>query len=272
MAIDLTPMWDFGNPALSEEHFRAAIIRAAPDDSFILQTQIARTYGLRGDFAQARAVLAQIEPGFAMASPEAQVRWLLESGRTWASPGHSPEQLTADGRGRARPLYMRAFELAREAKLDGLAIDALHMMVMVDNSPEQQLEWNRKAIAYMEASDQPAAKRWAGALYNNIGYALEQAGRLDEALVYYQKALSIHESAGRVEPARIARWMIARTLREQGSLQQALEIQRKLEIERDADGKPSPYVWEELEKLHRVLGDEAEAARYAAKRKKLSVQ
>jgi tetratricopeptide (TPR) repeat protein len=267
MTIDLATLWDFGKPALSEERFRAAIVRAVPDDAFILQTQIARTWGLRKDFAKARELLAELQPRFDAASPEARVRWLLEMGRTWASPAHPQALRTADNRERARPLYLRAFELARDAKLDVLAVDALHMMVMVDDAPEQQLEWNLKAIAYMEASAQPEARRWEGSLYNNVGYALQLAGRHDEALGYYRKSLAAHERAGRAANVRIAHWMIASTLRAQGKLQDALAIQQRLEREWDAAGEPDPYVYEELEALHRALGDEPQALRYADKRR-----
>src|SRR4051812_25887641 len=78
MAIDVTPLWDYDRPALSEERFRAAIVRAAPDDELILQTQVARTWGIRKDFAKAREILASLEPRLAQASPEARVRWSLE--------------------------------------------------------------------------------------------------------------------------------------------------------------------------------------------------
>src|SRR5438094_54505 len=132
MIVDLASLWDYSQPAVSEQRFRAAIVQAAPDDAFILETQVARTWGLRRAFARAREILAAIEPRFDAASPEAKVRWLLESGRTWASPAHPPELRTPENRERARPLYLRAFGIANEAKLDGLAIDALHMMVAVD--------------------------------------------------------------------------------------------------------------------------------------------
>lgn len=257
---------------MSEERFRAAIVRAVPDDAFILQTQIARTWGLRRDFANARAILAEIEPRFDSVSAEAKVRWLLEMGRTWASPAHKPEQRTLEARERARPLYLRAFEIAKQAKLDSLAIDALHMMVMVDEAPEQQRAWNMKAIAYMEASAQPDAKKWEGSLYNNIGYALHLAGRYDEAIGYYRKSLAAYERQGRPANVRIAHWMIASTLRAQGKLQEALAIQQRLEREWDEAGEPDPYVYEELEALHRALGNEQLAAQYADKRRAVKAE
>ena len=50
MTFDLSMLWDFNQPDVSEQRFRAALASAAGDDALILQTQIARTYGLRGDF------------------------------------------------------------------------------------------------------------------------------------------------------------------------------------------------------------------------------
>jgi tetratricopeptide (TPR) repeat protein len=266
MAIDVSTLWDYNQPALSEERFRAAIVRAVPDDAFILQTQIARTWGLRKDFAKARSVLAEIEPRFDSVSAEAKVRWLLEMGRTWASPAHTQEQRTAAAKEQARQLYTRAFDLAKQSKLDGLAIDALHMMVMVDEAPEQQLAWDLKAIEYMEASTQADAKKWDGSLYNNVGYAHHLAGRYDEAIAYYRKSLAAYERQGRPANVRIAHWMIASSLRAQGKLQEALAIQQRLEKEWDAAGEPDPYVYEELEALHRALGNEPLARHYADKR------
>jgi tetratricopeptide (TPR) repeat protein len=267
MTVDLGALWDYSQPAVSEERFRAAIVRAAPDDAFILQTQIARTYGLRKDFVKAREVLGGIEPRFGSVSPEARTRWLLEMGRTWASPAHTQEQRSPENREKARTLYTRAFEIAKQAKLDSLAIDALHMMAMVDESPEQQLAWDMKAIEYMEASGQPAAKKWAGSLYNNTGHALQQAGRWDDAIAQYRKSLAAYEQQGQPANVRIAQWMIASALRAQGKVPEALAIQQRLEHEWDEAGEPDPYVYEELEALHRALGNEELAARYAAKRR-----
>ncbi len=55
--IDLSTLWDFSNPALSEERFRAALAGASEDEILLLQTQIARTYGIRREFAKAQQIL-----------------------------------------------------------------------------------------------------------------------------------------------------------------------------------------------------------------------
>ena len=94
MAIDLTPLWDFSKPELSERRFRAALETAKGDDALILHTQIARTHGLRKGFAKAQAVLTTIEPQVKTAGHEARARYALELGRTYASATHPRETQT----------------------------------------------------------------------------------------------------------------------------------------------------------------------------------
>jgi tetratricopeptide (TPR) repeat protein len=267
MTIDVSALWDFNDPELSEERFRAALSTASPDDALILQTQIARTYGLRRDFPQARKILAGIQPRIEKASIEAQVRYYLELGRSYASATHPAESQTAEAKELARSAYLRAAELAQNGTLDGLAIDALHMMTFVDTAPEEQLEWNRKAMALMQASSQPDAQRWAGPLHNNTGYALHILGRYPDALAEFRLALAAHERGGNPGNIRVAHWMIAWTLRALSRLDEALEIQLRLEKECDAAGEPDPYVFEELELLYQALGDQEKAEYYAARRK-----
>jgi hypothetical protein len=57
--------------------------------------------------------------------------------------------------------------------------------------------------------------------------------------------------------------MVAWTLRAMGRTNEAIAIQLRLEREGDADGKPDPYVFEELALLYRSTGDETKAAHYA---------
>jgi tetratricopeptide (TPR) repeat protein len=265
MAIDVNPLWDYSQPAVSERRFRDAMTGASAHDKLVLQTQVARTWGLRRDFARTREILDEIAPQLPGATPEAQVRYELEQGRTYASATHKAEEQTAASREAARSHYMRAFELAQAAKLDNLAIDALHMMPFVDTEPAAQLEWDLKALRYMEASPQPEARTWEGSLYNNVGYALHLAGRYDEALENYRKSLAVHERAGRAANVRIAWWMIASTFRAMKRFDEAIDIQLRLEREWDEAGRPDPYVYEELEHLYRAKNNAERAAHYAAK-------
>ncbi len=270
MALNINALWDFGNPEKSERLFVAALDTASVDGKMILQTQIARTYGLRRDFAKARSVLATVEPKLAAASSEVQVRYFLELGRTHASPAHPQNALTPDALAAARAAYVQAYNLATAARLDYLAVDALHMMVSVDTAPDQQLEWNQKAVAYMERSDQPDARDWEGSLRNNIGYALHLKGDYEAALSEFRLSRAAYERSGKIGNVRIADWMIAWTFRAQKKFDQELSIQLELERLFDADGKPDPYVYEELEHLYKALGNEDRAQYYGAKFKKAS--
>jgi Tfp pilus assembly protein PilF len=267
MALDLTTLWDFDRPEVSEQRFREALSRASGDDALILQTQIARTYGLRKDFDRARGILKDIEPAIGSAGGEARARYELELGRTYASATHPPEAQTPQNRERARSAYMAALAAARAAQLDGLSIDAIHMLAFVDTAPEDQLRWAREALAVVESSSQPAAKRWEASIRNNLGYALHQLGRYDEALVQFRQAVAIRERGTNPQATRTAHWMVARTLRVMGRADEALEVQLRLERECDAAGQPDPYVFEELEALFRAKGDEARARHYADRKK-----
>ncbi|HKO68286.1 MAG TPA: tetratricopeptide repeat protein, partial [Burkholderiaceae bacterium] len=213
MAIEIEPLWNFNQPALSEQRFRAALAGASRDDALILKTQIARSVGLQGDLAGAQQILNSIEEEVASASTEARARYELEVGRTLASAKHEGESQTRDVKGRARARYLRAFELAKGGQLDALAIDALHMLAFVDTAPSDQLKWGEQALAMALESTQPAARKWEVSLRNNVGYALHQLKRYDEALAQLEKAVLLRERADDAEATRAAHWMVAWTLR-----------------------------------------------------------
>jgi tetratricopeptide (TPR) repeat protein len=269
MAIDLTTLWDFSRPDVSEQRFRAALKDASNDDALILQTQIARTYGLRKDFKGAREILQSIEPQIATAGAEPKARYYLELGRTYASAAHTAEQQTTQTREMARAAYQRALDEARAGQLDGLAIDAIHMMAFIDTAPADQLKWGQQALAVVEASGQPAARRWEASIRNNIGYSLHQLGRYDEALQQFQLALALRERGTDTEATRAAHWMVAWTLRALGRNDEALEIQLRLDREAEAAGQPDPFVLEELETLYRARGDTERAQNYQQRRARL---
>ena len=270
MAIEIEPMWDFSQPELSEQRFRAALAGAGADDALILQTQIARTYGLRRDFVRAQEILNSIEAQVATASAEARVRHQLEFGRTLASAKHAAESQTAEVQGQARSSYERALKDARANQLDALAIDALHMLAFVDTAPTDQLKWAEEALAIALASLQPAARKWEASLRNNVGYALHQLQRYDEALAQFRQAVVLRERATDAEATRVAHWMVGWTLRALNRLEEALDIQLRLERECEAAGVPDPYVFDELEALYRARGDDVGAEQYAERRKQLT--
>lgn len=268
-ALDLDALWDYREPAASEQRFRAALARAEPREAFVLKTQIARSLGLRGEFGAARALLAELEPELPRSGAEGQVRHALELGRTFASAKHPQSALTAEAKGTARAHFARALHLAREAQLDALAIDAIHMMAFVDTAPLEQMHWAQEALAVVERSSEPQAKRWEASLRHNLGFALHRQQRYAEALVQFERALKLRQATGKAEDIHVARWMIAWTLRALGRREEALALQLALEANGAATGRPDPYVFEELEALYRAAGDETRAAAYATKRLEL---
>lgn len=263
MAADISTMWDFTDPQLSERRFRAALTEADAEQTLILQTQIARTYSLRGDFDTARRLLTELEPDLASASAAARVHFNLELGRTYVSA--TRQAADTDEQQQARTLYLNAYQLASQAQLDVLAVDALHMMAFIDSEPAQQLKWAQQALTVVEASEQPAAQKWEASLRNNAGYALHQLEHYDEALQEFQRALALRERSGNPWTIHVAHWMVAWTLRATGRTDEALTIQLRLERERDAAGEPDASVYEELATLYEARGDRERALHYTSK-------
>ncbi len=266
MALDLASFWDFNDVPGSEQRFQAALALASGDDALILSTQIARTYGLRKEFDRARSLLQGIEPRMAKAGAEARVRFDLEFGRTLSSATHPPQSQTEAARSLARARFEAAWHTAREAQLDALAIDAIHMLAFVDTAPADQLKWAQAALAVVTASEQPAAKKWEASVRNNVGFALHGLGRYDEALQQFQLAHGIRLHGSNAAATRTALWMVAWTLRALKRTDEALALQLQLERHGDEAQQPDPYVFEELEILYRERGDVARARHYAARR------
>lgn len=266
MTVDVAELWDFGDPAGSEARFREALATAEGDVALVLRTQIARSFGLRRELDRSRVELEAMRRDVEAAGPEPRTRWWLEWGRSWISAVTRPEERTDAALAAARDAYGRAFDLATRAGLDGLAIDAVHMMAFVDADPAAQLEWNERGLAIATASAQPAARRWEASLRNNLGMALHGLARDEDALAEFRRALALREAQGDPGSVRVAWWMIGWTLRNLGRTDEALVIQERLERESADAGEPDPYVWEELEHLHRVRGEEERAAHYAALR------
>jgi tetratricopeptide (TPR) repeat protein len=259
--IDFDALWDYGNPAATESRFLEVLAQveatASADYLAQLETQIARTHGLRAEFDSAAKWLdrADFRCGAAEARGEdvrtARVRWLLERGRCLNSSGRPADSV---------PLFEQALTDAEAAGLENLAVDAAHMLgIAVPGAGG--LDWNLRAIAMAEAAAEPRARRWLGSLYNNTGWSLHDLGRFDEALALFEKSLDFRLAQGVVKPSRIARWCVARCLRSLSRNDEALTRQLALRDDYAATGEDSGYVHEELGELYLLAGrsDEARA-------------
>lgn len=247
----LDALWDYDKPDASEAAFAGLVpdARASSDPEYLPQllTQIARAQGLQMNFDAALKTLEEAQALLSPATPVARIRVLLERGRVFNSSKRRDE---------SKPLFREAWDLARESGAGGLAVDAAHMLGIVE-AGESSVAWNREAIAYAERSDDPKARRWLGSLYNNLGWTLHDGGDAPGALDLFRKALAAREAEGKPGPIRIARWCVARALRTLGRLDEALAIQLRLREEYEAAGSSDGYVHEEIAEIHLARGEEA---------------
>jgi sodium-dependent dicarboxylate transporter 2/3/5 len=242
--------WDYDDPAGTEERFRALLprVEGSDDPSLRLQllTQIARTQSLQRKFDEAHRILDGVEAELPTAPPVVRVRHHLERGRTFNSAGKKEE---------ARAAFVDAWDAARAAGEDGFAVDAAHMMGIVESGAES-VEWTEKALELAASSSDERARRWRGSLYNNLGWTYHEDGRYEKALEYFEEARRCREEDGNEELIRIARWCVARGLRSLHRIDEALAIQKELRAEHEASGSEDGYVCEELGELHWIRGEE----------------
>jgi tetratricopeptide (TPR) repeat protein len=230
--IDPRPLWDFDDPAASGERFLDAAEHADEPDRTSWLTQYARTLGLQERYGDAARVLDQL------ASDDAQAATYLdlERGRLLNSSGRSEE---------ARPLFDSAVHRAASAGLDALQVDALHMVAIVA-PPEEQHDINARALAIARGSDDQRARDWDASLLNNIGMTYADDGDFVRALATFEEAVVARERIGDPGTIRVARWMIAWSLRNLGRRDEAREIQQSLKRELDSIGEADEYVDDEL--------------------------
>lgn len=251
--LEFDPLWDYNDPAGTEERFRDLLPAAwaSGDQAYLaeLLTQIARTEGLQRRFDAAHRTLDEVDDLLPVAGDRATIRCLLERGRVFNS-SRRPEQ--------ARQLFLRAWQLAENGGEDFYAIDAAHMMAIVE-PPEGQLEWQRAALELAERSADPRARGWLGSLYNNLGWTYHDLGKLAEALAVFQQGLEWQQQAGKAREARIAAWTVGRTLRSLGRHEEALEMQRENLQQIAGTGDSDGYIQEELGECLLALGRNDEA-------------
>ncbi len=265
MAIDINRLWDFDQPALSEARFRAALIGASPEDALVLQSQIARSYVLRGERQPALEILRAIEANVAVSGSEAQVCYWLELGRAHASPAHPPEALTWKAQTQARQAFQEAFRRAKAAGLDPHTIEALHLMAFTENNPERQAMHERDALRFVQFSQQEAAQRWECAVRIGLAQALIRLQNHAEAVSELQAATQAGIRMGTTHCARSAQWFLGWAYRMAGHLNEALALQ--LELEQSAAGTPLLLreVLDELGRLYQALGEDERARLYRAR-------
>jgi tetratricopeptide (TPR) repeat protein len=250
-AID--DLWDFDDPSASGARFRAAIDAADADGDAATadeaRTQLARTLGLLARFEDGDQILDAVDAAHP-AGDRVRVRSLLERGRLRRSSGDVTSAVAP---------FEQAWTLARSLGEDGLAVDAAHMLALVDAAPGVTT-WNERALELANTSTDPDARRWRGSLWNNIGWERFEAKDLDGALAAFETALEARREGGSAKETRIAEWCVARCLRELGRAREGLAIQERLAATAAADGVDEDgYVSEEAGLCLLALGRADEA-------------
>jgi tetratricopeptide (TPR) repeat protein len=185
----LDELWDFSDPAASEQRFRDAA-NADQSDAAEYLTQAARALGLQDRFDEAGSVL----DGITDSQPVVAVRIELERGRIDNSAGR-PED--------AVPHFRAAASLAAEHGLGLLHIDALHMLAIAD--VDHEAEWIAQGVRAAEAATDDRTRRWLVALHNNHGWTLYDAGDVAGAITEFELALEAANSYGTPTQQQYAR-------------------------------------------------------------------
>ena len=161
----LAVLWDFADPALSGQRFaefaQRAIDAGLDELAALAKTQIARSLGLQQAFEEGFILIETIKSQYPNPKGELAVRLGLEHGRLLNSSGKREESVS---------ILITAWDEARRVELDGLAVDAAHMLGIVLDGLDG-MSWNERALELAVASQQPAANKWKGSLFNNMGWS-----------------------------------------------------------------------------------------------------
>ena len=243
MTDRLRPLWDFDDLDASEERFRAQLELETTDTGRAeVLTQLARVEGLRDRFDECDVFLDQAE---ALGGADARV--FLERGRRERSSGR-PEAGLAN--------FQRAFEAARARGDEVLAVDAAHMLAIVDDSEA----WTARAIEIAASSDDPGVRYWLGPLYNNIGWSRLEAGDAAGALEAFELALAARvRDDPRPYPREIARYAVGKALRTLGRPEEAAAALEECVAWAVSAGVEDGWFHEELAEDYAALGRDAEA-------------
>ena len=257
---DFDTLWDYSQPEESEARFRELLpaARASGDREYHLQllTQIARAQGLAKRIEAAHATLDHVRDAMTATLPIVKVRYQLERGRCCRDSGELEK---------ARGCFLEAWELAQRERLDPYAVDAAHMMGIIERPASEAMAWNLRAVEYAKSSGDPTARRWLASLLNNIGWTYHAMGEYTAALAIFEEALELRRGQGNPASIRIARWCVAKMLRLLGRSAEALPEQESLLGECERARQPDGYVQEELAECLLALGRKKEAAAHFAR-------
>jgi tetratricopeptide (TPR) repeat protein len=136
------------------------------------------------------------------------------------------------------------------------------MAALVAPDSEGFVAWTERGIAMAEGDAD--ARYWLGPLLNNLGWHRYDAGRYDDALDAFERALAAREEAASDQMAtEIARYAVGKALRAVGRSDEAVPLLETAVAWADAQGAPDGWFHEELAEEYAALGRADDAAAQA---------
>jgi len=254
---DFDKLWNYNKPEETEKKFREILAKTkveADNKEYYLQllTQIARTQGLQRKFDEAHETLDVVEGEIETEMIVPRIRYNLERGRVYNSSGMKEKSIH---------YFLDAYHLGMENEADFYTIDAAHMLGIAEK-PADALSWNEIAIELIEKTSDERARGWYGSLLNNTGWTYFDKGDYETAMDYFKKNVGYHTEKNHTTQLRIAKWCVARTLRAQKKIDEALKMQIDL-LESAGDTEANDgYGFEELGELYLIKDDKEKSKKY----------
>jgi tetratricopeptide (TPR) repeat protein len=254
---DFDKMWDYNDPFETGKKFREILADAekSKDKSYYIEllTQIARTEGLQRKFDDAHKILDKAMKLIRAEHVRPRIRYMLERGRTYNSSKVFDK---------AGELFLAAYQQAVKYNEDNYAIDAAHMMGIVEKGDES-LKWNEIAIKLAEQTKDQHARGWLGSLYNNTGWTYFSMKEYEKALAMFEKYVEFQKEIKSKKGLGIARWCVAKTLRFLNRTDESLKQQLELKNWWGEEGlEPDGYIYEEIGECLLALGKAGESKEY----------
>lgn len=143
----------------------------------------------------------------------------------------------------AQDTFEQMYGYCVENMLWGRGVDAAHMVAIVAESIEEQIEWTNKGIEMAEAH---GADQWLGPLWNNLGGVYYDNKQFDSALNCYLKAREYHWQYSSESSKLFADYHVGMTYRLTGKLDEAAKWLRPV------------LAWAERLENHSAIGQACE--------------
>lgn len=170
--------------AVAREEYLKVLEQARKEFNRSVETealaQVARTTLLTGNKEEGRTWLSQAAEKAVDDDPMGWSRYLGVRGRFEWQDGDL---------NRARATFDEMYVYCNTNGLWGRSVDAAHMIAIVAEDPQEQIEWGKRGI---EAAESGEVESWLGPLWNNLAGTYYELKQYDSALACYLKAREYH--------------------------------------------------------------------------------